>query len=486
MRSLLRILSLLLVLAASPAMAQDLYLTQEVFTEASFGFAVDLQHDNADPDRLYLVEQQGRIVTFSRSGDGSDAAPFLDIRERVFAGGELGLLGLAFHPDYADNGRFFVYYTTPSPIRTIVAEYARSAGDPTAADPASERVLLSVAQPFQNHNAGQIAFGPDGLFYIALGDGGLGGDPEENGEDPTTLLGSILRIDVDNVPAGAPYGIPEDNPFAPTDGLERDEIYAYGLRNPWRFSFDPVTDYLWTADVGQNAFEEINRVVNGGNYGWDRKEGFACYEPSRNCDFEGQVDPVFVYAHGDDTGFSVTGGHVYRGPTNGGLVGRYIYGDYVTGNVWALDVRNLDEVSNARIASVPNPTSFGVDADNELYVLSSPFGSPRAQVFQFVRNPTTTEEDGLAGRAIALDLQGPNPFRGATTLRVETAAAGRATLQVFDVLGRPVATLLNATPMQPGQVVEARFEARGLPAGLYFARLDLGSERVTRRLIVAQ
>lgn len=492
MRSLLRALSLPLILVAphvllAPhAVAQDPYLAQEVFTEASFRFAVDLQHDNADPDRLYLVEQEGRIMAFSRSGDGSDATSFLDIRSRVLAGGELGLLGLAFHPNYADNGRFFVYYTTPSPVRTVIAEYARSAADPAVADPNSERILLSVSQPFQNHNAGQIAFGPDGLFYIALGDGGAGGDPEENSEDPTTLLGSILRINVDNVPAGAPYGIPEDNPFAPTDGLERDEIYAYGLRNPWRFSFDPVTDYLWTADVGQNAFEEVNRIVNGGNYGWDRKEGFACYEPAVGCELADHTDPVFVYAHGDDTGYSVTGGYVYRGTTSSGLTGRYIYGDYVTGNVWALDVRDLDNVANERIASVANPTSFGVDADNELYVISAPFGSSRARVFQFVRNPTSTDDDALAGRAVVLDVQGPNPFQGATTLRAETATAGRATLRVYDLLGRTVATLLDDVTVQPGQVIEARFEAAGLPAGLYIARLDVGGERATRRLMLAR
>ncbi|MEL7362032.1 MAG: T9SS type A sorting domain-containing protein, partial [Bacteroidota bacterium] len=181
----------------------------------------------------------------------------------------------------------------------------------------------------------------------------------------------------------------------------------------------------------------------------------------------------------------VTGGYVYRGPSNGGLTGRYVYGDYVTGNVWALDVRDLGNVTNTRIGSVANPTSFGVDADNELYALSGPFGSPRGRVFQLVRNPLATEDDGLAGRAVSLSIQGPNPFQTETLLQVETANAGRATLRVYDLLGRTVATLLDATPVQPGQVVEARFDAAGLPAGLYIARLDVGGETATRRLVVA-
>ncbi|MEM8559180.1 MAG: PQQ-dependent sugar dehydrogenase [Bacteroidota bacterium] len=471
----------LFALALVPAtlLAQTTYSTQEVFTDASFGVIVDLQHDNTNADRLYVVEQNGQVVTFTKAANGGDAAPFLDIRDRVFNSGELGLLGLAFHPDHATNGRFFVYYTASSPTRSIVAEYARSTSNPLEADPASERILLEVDQPFPNHNAGQIAFGPDGRLYIALGDGGSGGDPEENGEDPTTLLGSILRIDVDNVPVGATYGIPDDNPFADLAGPEQPEIYAYGLRNPWRFSFDPVTGTLWAADVGQNAFEEINLIENGGHYGWDIAEAFACYEPAVNCDRTGLTDPIYAYAHGAATGRSITGGYVYRGPTLAGLTGQYIYGDFVSSNIWALDTSNPDSFVNTRIGTVLNPTSFGTDASGEVYALSA-----LGRIYRFVAS-VNTDDDNLVGRALLLDVVGPNPFQGSVTLRAEAASTGRATLRVFDRLGRLVATPF-AGALVPGQPTDVRFSANGLPAGLYFAQLQAGAETTTRRLVVVR
>ncbi len=315
-------------------------------------------------DRLFVVEQSGRIVIVR--DDQLLPDPFLDIRGRVLSGGERGLLGLAFHPDYATNGRFFVHYTAADGSGRVSA-FDRSA-DPDLADPASEQIYLEVAQPFANHNGGQLAFGLDGLLYIALGDGGSANDPLGSGQDRSTLLGSILRIGVDGPP---PYTIPVDNPFVDSAGA-RPEIWAYGLRNPWRFSFDEADGTLYIADVGQNRWEEINAVPTGEgghNFGWNVREASECFQAA-TCDTTGLTDPVVEYGRGD--GCSVTGGYVYRGSTVSELAGRYVYSDYCDGwirsfrlaNGQAADPQELD------IPSIGAVTSFGVDGQGELYVMT--------------------------------------------------------------------------------------------------------------------
>ncbi|HEX7002901.1 MAG TPA: PQQ-dependent sugar dehydrogenase [Trueperaceae bacterium] len=313
--------------------------------------------------RIFLLEQPGRIRI---AVDGQLLPePFLDISGQMSAGGERGLLGLAFHPEYADNGRFFVDYTDPAGD-TVVAEYAVSTEDPDLADPNSRRVLLQVPQPYPNHNGGGLAFGPDGYLYISLGDGGAGGDPHDNGQDLGTLLGTILRIDVDSA---EPYGVPSDNPFVDQPGV-RPEIWAYGLRNPWRFSFDRETGDLWIADVGQNVWEEINfqsAAVGGGqNYGWDVMEGAHCFEPEQGCETEGLVLPVLEYDH--DLGCSVTGGYRYRGTAIPGLQGAYLFGDYCSGQIWGAYGANDEWSSIPLLQSGLRISAFGEDDEGELYV----------------------------------------------------------------------------------------------------------------------
>ena len=347
-------------------------------TEVATGFTDPLLVTFApgDTSRLFVVEQAGTIQILV---DGQkEGEPFLDITESVQRGGnEQGLLGLAFHPDYAENGRFFVNYTARAGVNasngaTIVSEFSVSS-DPNRADSDSERVLFSVDQPYANHNGGMLAFGADGFLYIGLGDGGSGGDPEGNGQDASTLLGSLLRIDVDASDAGE-YGIPEGNlpGGAP-------EIWDYGLRNPWRFSFDGCTGDLYIGDVGQDSWEEINVVPRGqghNNFGWNVREGAHCYR-ANTCAVEGMTEPVTEYGRG--VGVSITGGYVYRGSAIPALRGTYFYADYDSGAFFAFQYvdgsvtaqRNLSEELIARQGQI---TSFGQDAEGEVYVVRR-FGS---------------------------------------------------------------------------------------------------------------
>ena len=339
---------------------------EPAFPALSLSRMVGMTYPPDGSDRLYVVLQPGRIVFFPNDREVDSAELFLNIRDRVNdRGEEEGLLGLAFDPQYADNGHLYVYYSASSPRRSVVSRFSVSADG--RADPGSERVLLEVAQPFANHNGGQIAFGPDGYLYIALGDGGSRGDPQGNGQDLGTLLGSILRIDVSALDSTGSYAVPADNPFVGHSGA-RPEIWAYGLRNPWRFSFDRATGELWTADVGQNRFEEVDIIRPGLNYGWNIMEGEECFARS-DCDRTGLEIPVAEY--GREDGCSVTGGYVYRGSSLPSLYGAYVYGDYCSGRIWALR-HDGDEVTEHMqiVDSGLRIPSFAEDAAGELYVLS--------------------------------------------------------------------------------------------------------------------
>jgi glucose/arabinose dehydrogenase len=334
------------------------------------GDALFLTGAPGQPGRLFIVQQSGQIRILQNGR--LVGRPFLDVSRRIAAGGEQGLLGLAFHPGYARNGRFYVNYTDRSGD-TRVVEYRRASA--TRADPRSARVLLGIDQPFSNHNGGALAFGPDRMLYIATGDGGSGDDPQGNGQSTGSLLGKLLRIDVDRRTGGRPYGIPAGNPFASGGG--RPEIYHYGLRNPWRFSFDRARGDLWIGDVGQNAIEEIDyrpRGAGGGaNFGWRAFEGRAPHiggagalrGPSRH------TPPVAQYSHSE--GCSVTGGYVSRGGRVPALAGRYVYADYCSGTVWSMRAGpNPGGVRRETRLGVrlSNVTSFGESLNGDLYVLA--------------------------------------------------------------------------------------------------------------------
>jgi glucose/arabinose dehydrogenase len=321
--------------------------------------------------RLYVVEQGGRIWRLAADGT-REVKPFLDLRSKVSrSGNERGLLGLAFHPRYAENGRLFVHYTARNGDITVSEFKIGSEGRP-----GDERVLLRIPHPRSNHNGGMLAFGPDGMLYIATGDGGGAGDPDRAGQDLGSLLGKILRIDVDGGDetgaGGQPYAVPPDNPFVGSSGA-RPEIWAFGLRNPWRFAFDPATGALYIGDVGQDRAEEIDvepAGEGGRNYGWSVMEGSGCYRPSDGCDREGLTLPAVEYGH--DEGCSVTGGYVYRGAKIPELRGAYVYGDYCSGMVWGVDAADAltgRAKATLLLESGREIASFGVDEAGELYLV---------------------------------------------------------------------------------------------------------------------
>lgn len=343
------------------------YGVEVAFPQLTFNQPVGIYGAADSTNRLFVVEQPGVIQVFENSQNAPATHVFLDISSHVLFSGEQGLLGLAFHPNYAENGYFYVDYVVDNPRRTVIARYQVMTNNSDQADANSEFVILTVSQPFANHKGGQLAFGSDGYLYIGFGDGGSAGDPLGNGQNLSSLLGKILRIDVDSPSAGRNYGIPPDNPFAGNPLSYREEIYAYGLRNPWRFSFDPGTGKLWAGDVGQDRLEEIDIVEKGKNYGWNIMEGTLCYDPASGCNQTGLELPVWNYTH--YVGNAVVGGYMYHGSQLPGLSNGYVYGDYGSGRIWTLQYNGTDPPSNSLLLS-SNLTisSFGLDDLNELYI----------------------------------------------------------------------------------------------------------------------
>ena len=362
---------------------------QRVFNQLTFNLPVALIQAPSDISRWFVVEQSGVIRVFNNDPTVSSSSVFIDISGRVNSGpSEAGLLGMAFHPDFAANGRVYVSYTrTGSPLVSVISRFVI---DPATGDldETSEFEILTVPQDFSNHNGGNIAFGQDGFLYIGFGDGGSGGDPNERAQDTSHILGSIVRLDIDVAPPTR-YAIPATNPFSSNtncvDGvgvMPCPEIYAWGFRNPWRFSFDSQTGELWVGDVGQADWEEIDRVELGMNYGWDEREGAHCFEPPTGCSTN-NVDPITEYGHVGGN-ISVTGGFVYRGAAIPNLQGFYVFGDFGSGRIWGVPATSVqgtapDELDDTTLSI----SSFAEGADGELYALNYGAG----EIYQIVGAP---------------------------------------------------------------------------------------------------
>jgi glucose/arabinose dehydrogenase len=375
--------------SAAPLAAADKVATaplavtiERAFPNVNIQRPILLTHAGDGTNRVFVPSQYGVIYVFPNRDDVQKPQVFLDISKRVTykdSENEEGCLGLAFHPKYKENGQFFAYYVTATQAHTIVVSRFRVSKDnPNRADPSFEEELLRVPQPFWNHKGGTIVFGPDGYLYIALGDGGDANDPFENGQNLRTLLGKVLRIDVDRRDEGLKYAIPRDNPFAGRKDA-RGEIWAYGLRNIWRMSFDRRTGTLWAGDVGQNLWEEIDLIVKGCNYGWNIREAMHPFGRKGVGPRPDLSDPIWEYHH--DVGKSITGGHVYRGTKVPQLQGAYLYGDYVTARIWALryDEKAKKVTHNQPIEGNILPImSFGEDEEAEVY-----FTRPEGAIMRF-------------------------------------------------------------------------------------------------------
>ncbi len=352
--------------------------------------------------RLFIAQQDGQVLIVPKANRAAEPKVFLNLVPRKpWEKNEEGLLGFAFHPKFRRNGRFYVFYSQQNPRRSVISEFTVSKENPDAADLASERIILEIPQPDWNHNGGQISFGPDGYLYIALGDGGGANDPFKTGQDLSSLLAKILRIDVDSRTGSLAYGIPRDNPFVKNPAA-RPETWAWGLRNPWRFSFDRKTGELYCGDVGQSKWEEINLIVKGGNYGWSFREGF--HEFGTNAPPAGVrfIDPILEYPHpalpktDHSPGLSVTGGYVYRGSKLPALRGVYLYGDFNLGTLWGLRCEKGRVVVHGKLEDMPagvtpprQIASFGEDDDGELYILCYD-----GKIYELEEKPTSSPAVG--------------------------------------------------------------------------------------------
>ena len=408
------------------------------------GFSSPLALKNAGDERLFVVEQGGVIKIVDINGT-VNPTPFLDIQSIVNAGGERGLLGLAFHPEYQTNGRFFVHYSNSSGD-TQISEFSVSTSNPDIADPNSEVMLLTVSQPFSNHNGGTIAFGPqDGYLYIGLGDGGGGGDTNNNAQNPTLLIGKLLRIDIDTQSGGNNYGIPSDNPFI-GDPNTRDEIWATGLRNPFRFTMDPETNSIWIGDVGQNAREEVNRASlsqAGLNYGWRCYEGNAPFNTS-GCPDESELTfPVFDYSW--NGGGSVIGGYVYRGDLYADLQDVYVFGD-IDGMISTLDIDD-NYINQGQFPGTW--VAFGQDINKELYSVNL-----GGSIFKIAGGVLSVDENQSNNVIIY-----PNPANDIVSIKLQTQVMEH--LKISDVKG----SILYAETLQSNQ---KQLNTSSFAKGMYF------------------
>ena len=425
------------------------------------GLSIPVGIEHAGDHRLFVVEKPGRIQILDSLGQ-INGQPFLSITSRVNSqSSEQGLLGLAFHPDYQENGYFYLNYTR-NDNSTVVSRFSRDSLNADLADPSSEKIILVVGQPFRNHNAGQLAFGPDGYLYIGMGDGGAAGDPQDNSQDPQTLLGKMLRIDVDN---GDPYAIPPDNPFA-DDDFTLDEIWALGLRNPWRYSFDEATGDLYIADVGQNAWEEINvqpaESAGGENYGWRCYEGPAAFDLDNCPDASLFTFPAHSYAHeGFNCTGSITGGYVYHGEANPALQGKYIYVDYCTGKFSSWNP--ADSTSEFLLESTEQVyTTFGLDANGEIYVASG-----QGTIYSITDNTTSTSQP-RADDSQSIVLY-PNPAQTEVRFKFGKNSAGTNVTAAYDVMvtNASGAVVLTMSDVYANQSIDIR----DLVPGVYHFKL---------------
>jgi len=464
----------------------------DAFPNLSFPFPTHLTHSNDGTNRLFLVQQNGIIKVFQNDTNilSSGVSNFLNISNKISSSnGEEGLLGLAFHPNYASNGYFYVNYTaTSSPLKTVISRFKVSPGNPNKADSLSEYKILEINQPYFNHNGGTLLFGLDGYLYIGMGDGGSGGDPQNNAQNLQSLLGKMLRIDINDTTPSKRYVIPPSNPFYNNPSAGREEIFSWGLRNPWKFSQDPQTGFIYAGDVGQNLWEEIDIIKNGKNYGWRILEGFQCFNPPSGCDTSGKTMPIKAYSHNDGS-CSVTGGYVYRGNRRPELLGAYIYADYCSGKIWMLRYNGTSITSDSLLIDSPYfIATFGIDQSNELYILSY---SASSKIYRFNKNSSVgiSNNESEIPEVFKLGQNYPNPFNPETIIKYSVAERTKISLSVYDITGKKVASLVNTVQLPGNYSVYWNAKdnsGKTLPSGIYFYRLVTDKFSDTKRMVLVK
>jgi len=457
------------------------------FPNLTFPNPVFLTHSNDGTNRIFIVQRLGLIKVLPNDSNATTSKTFLDVtnRNNGSTNQERGLLGLAFHPNYASNGFFYIYYTRTGDGANVLSRFKRSLSDPDKADSLSEQVLWAVADPYSNHNGGILFFGLDGYLYCGMGDGGSGGDPGNRSQNTNEMLGKVHRINVDSTSGGNNYAIPPTNPFATGGG--RPEIFTYGMRNPWRISQDPVTGYIYCGDVGQDAWEEVDILQVGKNYGWRCYEGNHIYNSSGCGPMTDYTFPIKEYANaGSD--ISITGGYVYRGSRRPELTGRYIYADYGSRKIWKLKYNGISVTEDSLIMTGSSSIySFGTDQQNELYVCSannSIFRFNKSDLVGVNNNVTSVPSD------FTLSQNYPNPFNPGTSIKYSIPELSKVKITIYDAVGKEVNTLVNTSQLS-GQynILWNGKDAVGnaVPSGVYFYNLTAGNIfSETKRMVLVK
>ncbi len=463
-----------LLVTASVAQAQFNDVFERIHPNVDLERIVAVRAIPAPSQALLVVEQAGRVIVVGATGDSSEDVA-LDISERVLdynAHAEAGLLSVELHPNFPDSPFLFAFYTTSvtGSITSRISRFMINESEVLSVDEASEEVLIELPRVDLAHNGGDLHFGPDGYLYASIGDGACCADPFGNGQDKTNLFSTIIRIDVDAASGGLPYGIPDSNPFVGNENGFREEIFAYGLRNPWRFSIDHPTGDMYVGDVGELAWEEINYLEAGGNYGWNIMEGEECFAwppgtPAPECDSTGLILPILAFDR--DEAHSITGGVVYRGDNRPDLFGQYVFADWMLGRIWSASIVEGSVESLSVISEGPWPhiSAFGLDQDGELLLLDY-FGG---WIYQ-LRPGLGTDPPSQPVGPVAVRLAGPNPFSGRTAVQLDPLGHVAAVdLVLTDLLGRRVSTVLDDAVIGTSRRVE--IDLSGHPAGTYFVSL---------------
>jgi len=475
----LKLLLILSFFAAAQVYPQVNFVN--AFLNLTFTQPIYMTHAGDGTNRLFVVQQRGIIKVFPNDSMTTNVQNFIDLSNIVSSSGnERGLLGLAFHPNYSSNRYFFVYYTRQSDGALRISRFTTQSGNPNKADSLSELNMLTIAHPtYTNHNGGCLMFSSDGYLYVGTGDGGSGGDPNNNAQNLNMLLGKILRIDVNTPSGGNNYSIPPSNPYATGGGAP--EIFAVGMRNPWRFSRDPVTGTIYCGDVGQDAVEEVDTLSVGKNYGWRCYEGNSVFNTSGCQPISAYTFPIATYPNaGSD--ISITGGYVYRGSKVPWLVGRYIYADYGSRKVWKLLLRGGVVSDNSVFANAPQGVpSFGIDQNNELYIVGSSGTIYKFQDALIGVNGNSTQLPA----GFSLEQNYPNPFNPSTVVYFNVGTASSINITVFDVTGKEAAVLLNEN--KPAGRFSVEWNASNMPSGVYFYRMTIdGSQSVEKKMVLVK